>query len=52
MMRFEKKQMAKYICSNSVLTVGINILAKLIPKISKKPRATRCALNLATNFSR
>ena len=49
MMRFKNRQMAKYICSDSLFTVGAKVSAKLMPGICEKPCATSRALNLATD---
>ena len=51
MMRFKNRQTAKYIRSNSLLTVGAKVSAKSMPGICEKPYATSCALNLATDPS-
>ena len=52
MMRFKNKQMAKYICSNSFLTISIKVSTKLISGICEKPYATSCALNLVIDPSK
>lgn len=51
MKRFKDKQMAKYIRSDSFLTVGANVSEKSMTGTCEKPCTTSLALNLATDPS-
>ncbi len=51
MIRFKNKPMVRYICSDFLLIVTVNVLAKSMPDIYEKSCITSCALNLATDLS-